>query len=105
MYTILSRNIRTIKTSTFNKNASLDSGDRTGWLIPDTSVVRDHSLAMKCSTFFPPAAEVTRSSRPNQPIHAIIRIHLLTLLEPQSRLGDKPLKLQETCPQNGPAVL
>ena len=31
--------------------------------------------------------------------------HVLTLLEPQSRFGDKPLKLQEVCPQYGIAVL
>ena len=30
---------------------------------------------------------------------------LLTLLEPQSRFGDKPLNLQVVCPQNGTAVL
>ena len=29
----------------------------------------------------------------------------LTFLEPQSRFGDKPLKLQVVCPQNGTAVL
>ena len=29
----------------------------------------------------------------------------LTLLEPQSRFGDKPLKFQVPCPQNGTAVL
>ena len=29
----------------------------------------------------------------------------LTLLEPQSRFGDKPLKFQVVCPQNGTAVL
>ena len=29
----------------------------------------------------------------------------LTLLEPQSRCGDKPLKFQVVCPQNGTAVL
>ena len=29
----------------------------------------------------------------------------LTLLEPQSRCGGKPLKLQVVCPQNGTAVL
>ena len=29
----------------------------------------------------------------------------LTLLEPQSRFGDKPFKLQVICPQNGTAVL
>ena len=29
----------------------------------------------------------------------------LTLLEPQSRFGDKPLKSQVVCPQNGTAVL
>ena len=29
----------------------------------------------------------------------------LTLLEPQSRCGDKPLKFQVICPQNGTAVL
>ena len=28
-----------------------------------------------------------------------------TLLEPQSRFGGKPLKLQVVCPQNGTAVL
>ena len=31
--------------------------------------------------------------------------HGLTLLEPQSRFGDQPLKLQVVCPQNGTAVL
>ena len=30
---------------------------------------------------------------------------LLTLLEPQSRFGDKPLQFQVVCPQNGTAVL
>ena len=30
---------------------------------------------------------------------------LLTLLEPQSRFGDKPIKFQVVCPQNGTAVL
>ena len=30
---------------------------------------------------------------------------LLTLLDPQSRFGGKPLKLQVVCPQNGTAVL
>ena len=29
----------------------------------------------------------------------------LTLLQPQSRFGDKPLKFQVVCPQNGTAVL
>ena len=29
----------------------------------------------------------------------------LTLLEPQSRFGDKPLKFQVVCPQNETAVL
>ena len=29
----------------------------------------------------------------------------LTLLVPQSRFGDKPLKFQVICPQNGTAVL
>ena len=29
---------------------------------------------------------------------------LLTLLEPQSHFGDRPLKLQVVCPQNGTAV-
>ena len=29
----------------------------------------------------------------------------LTPLEPQSRFGDKPLKFQVVCPQNGTAVL
>ena len=29
----------------------------------------------------------------------------LTLLEPQSRFGNKPLKFQAVCPQNGTAVL
>ena len=29
----------------------------------------------------------------------------LTLLEPQSRFGDKPFYLEVVCPQNGPAVL
>ena len=29
----------------------------------------------------------------------------LTLLEPQSRFGEKPLKFQVVCPQNGTAVL
>ena len=29
----------------------------------------------------------------------------LTLLEPQSRFGDKPRKFQVVCPQNGTAVL
>ena len=29
----------------------------------------------------------------------------LTLLEPQSRFGDKPLKFQVVCPHNGTAVL
>ena len=29
----------------------------------------------------------------------------LTLLEPQSRFGDKPVKFQVVCPQNGTAVL
>ena len=29
----------------------------------------------------------------------------LTPLEPQSRCGDKPLKFQVVCPQNGTAVL
>ena len=33
------------------------------------------------------------------------RLSSLTLLEPQSRFGDKPLKLQVVCPQNGTAVL
>ena len=28
-----------------------------------------------------------------------------TLLEPQSRFGDKPVKFQVVCPQNGTAVL
>ena len=31
--------------------------------------------------------------------------HALTLLEPQSHFGDKALKLQVVCPQNGTAVL
>ena len=30
---------------------------------------------------------------------------VLTLLEPQSRFGDKPFKDQVVCPQNGTAVL
>ena len=30
---------------------------------------------------------------------------LSTPLEPQSRFGDKPLKFQVVCPQNGTAVL
>ena len=30
---------------------------------------------------------------------------VLTLSEPQSRFGDKPLKYQVVCPQNGTAVL
>ena len=30
---------------------------------------------------------------------------LLTLLEPQSRFGDKAVKFQVVCPQNGTAVL
>ena len=30
---------------------------------------------------------------------------LITLLEPQSRFGGKPLKLQAVCPQTGTAVL
>ena len=30
---------------------------------------------------------------------------LLTLLEPQSRFGDKPVKFQVVCPQSGTAVL
>ena len=30
---------------------------------------------------------------------------LITLLEPQSRFGDQPLKFQVVCPQNGTAVL
>ena len=29
----------------------------------------------------------------------------LTLLEPESRFGDKPFKFQVVCPQNGTAVL
>ena len=29
----------------------------------------------------------------------------LTPLEPQSRFGDKPVKFQVVCPQNGTAVL
>ena len=29
----------------------------------------------------------------------------LTLLEPQSRFGSKPVKFQIVCPQNGTAVL
>ena len=29
----------------------------------------------------------------------------LTLLEPQSRFGDKPVNFQLVCPQNGTAVL
>ena len=29
----------------------------------------------------------------------------ITLLEPQSRFGDKPLKFLVICPQNGAAVL
>ena len=29
----------------------------------------------------------------------------LTLLEPQSRIGDKPLNFHVVCPQNGTAVL
>ena len=31
--------------------------------------------------------------------------NVLTLLEPQSRFGDKPVKLEVICPQNGTAVL
>ena len=34
-----------------------------------------------------------------------INLRLLTLLEPQSRFGDKPFKSQLLCPQNGTAVL
>ena len=36
---------------------------------------------------------------------ALHRLQCLTLLEPQSRFGDKPLKCQVFCPQNGTAVL
>ena len=39
---------------------------------------------------------------------AILRsrvIRVVTLLEPQSRFGDKPVIFQAVCPQNGTAVL
>ena len=36
---------------------------------------------------------------------AVAGLFLLTLLEPQSRFGDKPLKFQVVCPQNETAVL
>ena len=36
----------------------------------------------------------------------LLRQHLvLTLSEPQSRFGDKPLKFQVVCPRNGTPVL
>ena len=41
-------------------------------------------------------------SRKNEPL---TRKTALTLLEPQSRFGDKSLKFQAVCPQNGTAVL
>ena len=34
----------------------------------------------------------------------VLRERVLTLLEPQSRFGDKTLKFQVVCPQNGTAV-
>ena len=32
-------------------------------------------------------------------------VRVLTLVEPQSHFGDKPVKFQVVCPQNGTAVL
>ena len=38
--------------------------------------------------------------------HRVNPTHIqLTPLEPQSRFGDKPVKFQIVCPQNGTAVL
>ena len=34
-----------------------------------------------------------------------VGVGALTLLEPQSRFGDKPIKFKVVCPQNGTAVL
>ena len=39
------------------------------------------------------------------PVAAVEKNTRLTLLEPQSRFGDKRLKFQVFCPQNGTAVL
>ena len=47
----------------------------------------------------------------SHPVHHQLRpsflspCHSFTLLEPQSRFGDKPLNFQVVCPQNGTAVL
>ena len=73
------------------------------------------------TTVLPPPATVAYSGRSDMPIHASksictrSRFQFLgpqgvvsvfsTLLETQSRLGDKPLKFQVVCPQNGTAVL
>ena len=37
--------------------------------------------------------------------HVFPSLEALTLLDSQSRFGDKPIKLQVVCPQNGAAVL
>ena len=52
----------------------------------------------------------TNQSKSNQSSfeHEIVPktgLRFLTLLEPQSRSGDKPVKFQVVCPQNGTAVL
>ena len=41
----------------------------------------------------------------NQPVHQITLDGSLTLLKPQSRFGDKPLKIQVVRPQSGTAAL
>ena len=48
---------------------------------------------------------IEESARTPVALNARTRYQVLTLLEPQSRFGDKPLKLQVVCPQNGTAVL
>ena len=58
-----------------------------------------HSLARFYLLFFLPVLFIRDSS-----LHCFINC-LLTLLELQSHYGDKPLKFQVVCPQNGTPVL
>ena len=41
----------------------------------------------------------------SEPFFSKTCLKALTLLEPQSRFGDKPVKFQVVCPRNGTAVL
>ena len=61
------------------------------------------SLLAVCSILY--ASERGSERASDQQSICPVNYQVLTHLEPQSRWGDKPLKFQAVCPQNGTAVL